>query len=109
MCFFRKRKAADKAKEDRLLIETNSKSIDALIVLSRENTKLKGDLKSIQELLKYLAPSDETKIKDFDTKISKIIGELRSEIVKSESESTKAVEDLLIELKLAIADRNTVL
>ena len=64
MCFFRKKKVADKVKDDRELVEVNSKSVDALIILAKDNAEIVDGLKELQVKLKYLIPSLNPKVVD---------------------------------------------
>lgn len=107
MCFFRKKKVADKVKEDREFVETNSKAIDSLIILARDNVVVVNELKGLQEKLKYLIPSDNSKVVDYDKTIKNKIGDLRIVLTKSDGEVTKKATDILTDIRLAIADRNT--
>lgn len=66
MCFFRKKKVAEKVKEDRELVEGNSKAIEALIILANNNDVVINELQGLQEKLKYLIPSDNSKVVDYD-------------------------------------------
>jgi len=108
MCFFSKRKNASKVLKDRTLIETNSKAIEALIVLAQDNDELIKELKEVQEKLKYLAPSQNDQVRDGDVKISEIIHVLREELTESNGKTTESVKNLLKSLKLAVVDRNTI-
>lgn len=107
MCFFRKKKAAVKVKEDRELVEANSKAIEALIILAQNDDVIVNELKGVQEKLKYLVPSDNSKVFDYDKSIKNKIGDLRIVLTKSDGEVTKKANDILTDIKLAIADRNT--
>lgn len=107
MLFFKKKKVADKVKEDRELIETNSKSLDALIVIAKDNEVAVNELKGLQEKLKYLIPSDNSKVEDCDKKIKNLIGDLRIALTKADGEETKKATNILTDIKLAVADRNT--
>lgn len=107
MCFFRRKKVADKVKEDRELVETNSKAIEALIILAQNDDVIVNELKGVQEKLKYLVPSDNSKVFDYDKSIKNKIGDLRIVLTKSDGEVTKKANDILTDIKLAIADRNT--
>lgn len=106
MGLFRRGKAADKNKEDRALISSNERAIDALIILSEQNEEMKEDLKAVKEKIKYLVPSAEGKILDFDKKIKNLIEDMRIALVKADGETNKKVESILKDIKLAIADRN---
>ncbi len=121
MCFFRKKKVADKTKYDRELIETNSKAMEALIVLAKDNVATVEALKAVQEKIKYLKPSNDSKVIHYDEVIKNKIGDLRIILTKSdkagncehetiskvEFEIGREAEKLLTDIKLAIADRNT--
>lgn len=106
MCFFRKKKSADKVKEDRELIESNSRAVDALIILAKDNVDVISGLKELQKQIKYLIPSENRKVVDYDKTIGNKIGDLRIVLTKADGEVNKKVENLLTEIKLAIADRN---
>lgn len=105
MCFFRRKKVADKVKEDSQLIDFNSKSIDSLIVLAKDNTAVIGELKLLQSSLKYLIAMEDSKVVDYDKKIKDKLGDLRIALTKSDGEETKKTDELITEIKLAIADR----
>lgn len=107
MCFFRRKKVADKVKEDRELVEANSKAIEALIILAKDNIVVVNELQGLQEKLKYLIPSDNSKVVDYDKAIKNKIGDLRIVLTKSDGEVTKKASDILTDIKLAVADRNT--
>lgn len=107
MCFFKKKKMGEKTKEDRELIEANSKSIEALIILAKDNDELIKQFKQLRETVKFLIASDKSKVLDYDSKIKNLIGDLRIALTKSDGEGSKKIDDLIVELKLAIADRNT--
>ena len=106
MCFFRRKKDSEKNADDRELIETNSKSIEALLVLASDNAELSDGLKELQEKLKYLVPSTDSKVIDADKKIRNLIGDLRIALTKSDGEESKKVDRYFTEIKMAIADRN---
>ena len=107
MCIFKRKKVADKVKEDRELIELNAKSIDSLIVLAKDNQELISQLKDLKEAVKYLIPSENSKVIDYDKTIKNKIGDLRIALTKSNGENSKKIEEATGDLKLAIADRNT--
>ena len=106
MCFFRKKKAAVKNSEDREIIEHNSKSIDALLILAEENEEFKSDLLELKESIKYLVPSYDSKVIDADKKIRNLIGDLRIALTKSEGEDSKKTSRYFQEIRMAVADRN---
>ncbi len=107
MCFFRKKKVADKVKEDRELIEANNKAVEALIILANDKVVIVNELQGLKEKLKYLIPSDKLKVIDYDKSIKNKIGDLRIVLTKSDGEETKKATNILTDIKLAVADRNT--
>lgn len=107
MSFFRKKKIADKVKEDRELVESNSGAIEALVILAKNNEVIVNDLQDLQEKIKYLIPSDKSKVLECDKSIKNKIGDLRIVLTKSDGELTKKATDILTDIKLVIADRNT--
>ena len=107
MGLFGKKRAKDKVSGDKDLIEENAKAIEALLILAENNEEMKSELKSAQEKIKYLPPSEDSKIFDFDKKIKNLIEDMRIALVKADGESSKKVENVLTQIKLTIADRNT--
>ena len=112
MCFFRKKTKAEKATEDRELVSENERSVEALIILanqsrSEEKETVVNDFKELKEKLKYLIPSEDNKVKDLDKKIKNLIADLRIVLVKDDGEMSKKASNIVTQIKLAIADRNT--
>ena len=107
MCLFKKNKTSEKTLNDRELIESNSKSIESLIVLASDNTLLIGEFAAIKEKIKYLIPSSNSKIIDKDKQIKNTIGDLR--IALTNGQSDNKTNELITDLKLVIADRNALL
>lgn len=97
---------AQKTLNDRELIAENAKSIDALIVLSQDNEELIGELLDLQNELKYLKPSSLPKVIDFDKAIKNKLGDLRIALTKSDGEANKKTREAIMDIKLAVADRN---
>ena len=98
---------AIKTMDDRELISENARSIESLIILAKENDELAAELRKIQEKIKYLIPSEDGKVRDFDKKIKAAIEDLRISLVKADpDEPNKKVESHLMQLKLAISDRD---
>lgn len=106
MGLFRTKKEADKTKDDRELIAANSSALEALFVLANGNEELVSELKNLQEKIKYLIPSSDSKINDYDKTIKNKIGDLRIALTKADGETSKKVEGLVTDIKLAVADRN---
>ena len=107
MCLFKRKNAADKAKENRELIAANSNAVDGLIVLAGTNDELIAELKDLKEKLKYLIPSDNVKVVDYDKQIKNMLGDLRIALTKADGEVSKKAKDLIRDIKLAAADRST--
>ena len=103
----KKNTPAQKAFDDRELIEQNAKSVEALIVLAEDNAELVEELRDLQNTLKYLIPSTDSKVWDYDKSIKNKIGDLRIALTKSDGENSKKSDEILTEIKLAVADRNT--
>lgn len=80
--------------DDKELIEYNSKSLDALIVIAKGNVDFVGQLKELQEQLKYLIATADPKIVDLDKTIKNEIGDLRIALTKSDGEVSFGVEKL---------------
>lgn len=106
MCFFKKKTPADKTKADRELIEDNSKAVEVLVVLAKTNEPLIATLKELQEKLKYLIPSDDSKIMDIDKSIRNKIGDLRIALNKADDGQSKKTEGILTDIQCLIAERN---
>lgn len=106
MCLFKKKQTADKVKEDRELVAQNSKLVDGLIVIAGANEELVKDLQQLKEQIKYLIPSDNSKIVDYDKTVKNKIEDLRIALIKDDGESSKKASALIRDIKLAIADRN---
>lgn len=107
MCF-KKKTNAESNMTDRELVEKNSRTIDVLIELNR-NEEFEAELRNVQETLKYLQPSTNHKIYEADKKIKNAIGDLKIALNKvSDDEPNKKVEALMRDLKVAIAERNVI-
>lgn len=105
--FVKKRKMATDNKEDRKLIEINSKSIDILLVIT-ENNKLQEELQKIQEEIKFLIPSSDGKILDFDKKIKIQIEDMKILFTKNtDGKMEYKIHNAMQELKILIAERNS--
>lgn len=106
MGLFGQKREADKVKEDRELISFNEKSIASLIVLAEGNDELIKELQKLQEKLKYLTPTSDSKISDFDKKIKNTLQDLKVVLIKTaNSEQNQKINMMLSDIKLLIADR----
>ena len=108
MGLFHRKKDSDKSLEDKELISENERSVDALVILAQQtgNDQFVVELKQLKEKIKYLIPSTDDKVRDYDKKIKNLIGDLRIALVKGDSEVSVKANNLLTQIKLAIADRN---
>lgn len=106
MGLFGRKKASVKVGNDRELISENSRAIDALIILAGDNEALVQQLQDIKEKIKYLIPSNEDKVYDFDKKIKNLIEDTRIALIKADGETNKKVDNALLQIKLTISDRN---
>ena len=108
MGLFFKKKNSEKAADDKDLVSENERSVDALIILAQQanDEQFTEQLKQLKEQIKYLIPSTEDKVRDYDKKIKNLIGDLRIALVKGDSEVSVKANNLLTQIKLAIADRN---
>lgn len=103
---FKKKKIADVLREDREDIATNANKVDALIVLAGDNLQMKQDLCELKEQLKYLRPSEDKKVNEYEKKIKNMIDDLKIALNKSDGESTEKAAKLIKNIKVAIAERN---
>lgn len=108
MGLFHRKSNGEKTKENNDLISENQRSVDALIVLADEanDTELSAEFKALKEKLKYLIPSEDERVRDFDKKIKNAIDDLRIELVKSDGKMNEKAKKMLTQIKLLIADRN---
>lgn len=107
MLFFKKKKVADKTKDDRELVAENSKAVDALIILAENDEEIVNELRLLQEKLKYLIPSGDEKVFGFDKTIKGKLGDLRIVLVKAEENCGRKAMQLITDIKVVIADRQT--
>ena len=107
MLFFKKKNQAEKNLDDRNLISENAASVEALIVLAKGNLEVIGELKELQEKLKYLIPSPKAKIVEYDKTIKNKLGDLRIALTKADGETTKKVTEAIEDIKVVVVDRNT--
>lgn len=106
MFFFKKKTNAEKNKNDRDMIEANSKMMEALIVLT-DNADLKADFKAIEEQIKYIIPLVDDKAAEMDKKIKNAISDIKIELVKdrADDKATAKLNGLVKDLKVLIAER----
>ncbi len=107
MGLFSKKSNATKNAEDRSLIEKNGKSMEALLILCK-NEALGVQLKTLKEEVTYLTPSTLDKVLDCDKKIKELIGDIKIALTKNGGTDTKA-EGLVNDLRLKLAERATLM
>lgn len=103
---FFKKKPAEQVKTDRELVEFNGNSVESLIVLAGDYSEIVNELKILKEQLKYLIPSEKSKVMDYDKKIKGIIGDLRIELTKMKDKKSDKVMSLISDARQVVADRN---
>ncbi len=105
--FGKRNKNADKKKDDRTLIAENERDAAALVEYAKNSDVLLDELRKIKERIKYLIPSEDGKIRDYDLKIKDLIEDLRICFEKTEpNEPNKKIDALLLQLKTTIGDRD---
>ena len=92
--------------QNRELISENSRSVESLILLAGSNAALAEDLRTMEETLKYLIPSSDSKVTEYDSTIKSLLEDLRIALVKADGETSKKADGILMKIKLAISDRN---
>lgn len=101
------KKNNDKVLNDRNLIEECEKAMETLIILAESDENLVSNLRVLKEKIKYLVPSNEEKIYEFDRRIKNLIEDMRIALVKADRESMKKLKLILADLRIAIVDRNS--
>ena len=101
------KKNNDRILNDKNLIEESEKAIDTLMILGEDDENLISNLRVIKEKVKYLVPSDDEKIYEFDKRIKNLIEDMRIALVKADRESLKKIKQILADLRIAIVDRNS--
>ena len=101
------KKKNDKVLDDRNLIEECEKAMETLIILAESDESLVSNLRILKEKIKYLVPSDEEKIYEYDKGIKNLIEDMRIALVKADRESMKKLKLILADLRIAIVERNS--
>ena len=105
--FGKRNRNIDKRKDDRTLIAENARAAAALVEYAKSYDALLDEIYRIREKIKYLIPSEDGKIRDYDLKIKDLIEDLRINFEKTEpNEPNKKIDSLLVQLKTAIAERD---
>ena len=92
---------------DLKLIAENTKFVEVLLVQAEGNEEVVNELKELQETLKYLKPSREKKVYDYDKKIKDNLGDLKIAFTKTDGEGSKKTVQLIKDIKMLVAERNT--
>ena len=92
---------------DNKLIAENTKFVEVLLVQAEGNDEVVNELKELQENLKYLKPSREKKVYDYDKKIKDNLGDLKIAFTKTDGEGSKKTVQLIKDIKILVAERNT--
>lgn len=106
--FFKKKKSLTETnREDRKLIESNAKSFETLLILSK-NESFKKELTRVQGKVKFLTPSTIEKVFNFDKKIKEAIGDLKISLTKDgDTESNLKAIKLLQDIEILITERES--
>ncbi|MCH5142715.1 MAG: LPXTG cell wall anchor domain-containing protein [Clostridiales bacterium] len=108
LIFLRKKKVQPSDPDaDLKLIAENSKFVEVLLVQAEGNEEIVNELKELQEDLKYLKPSREKKVYDYDKKIKDNLGDLKIAFTKTDGEGSKKTVQLIKDIKMLVAERNT--
>ena len=109
MCLFKRKSKTEKNTVDYDLVSSNYKFVDTLLVLAKdgEDPTIEEKLTAIKNKLQFLIPSPEDKVKDYDKKIKNALEDVKIALVKDKADAK--VKSLLLDLELAIAERNSAL
>ena len=78
-----------------------------MIALAEKDADIIADLKALQEKVKYMIPSSDSKVVSLDKKIQNAISDFKVTMVKKEDEALKkAVADFIRDVEVMIAERN---
>lgn len=107
--FLKKKKSLTEINiEDRKLIESNAKSFETLLVLSKTE-EFNRELKRIQNKIMYLGASTNEKVLDFDKKIKETIDDLKISLTKDgDTENNLKATKLLKDIEILITERECV-
>ena len=103
----RKKSAPNDPDADLRLINENTKFVEVLLVQAEDNEEVVKELKELQETLKYLKPSRDKKVYDYDKKIKDNLGDLKIAFTKTDGEGSKKTVQLIKDIKILVAERNT--
>ena len=102
----RRKNSSPAPDEDNGIIAENTKFVEVLLAQAEGNEEVVNELKELQEELKYLKPSREKKVYDYDKKIKDNLGDLKIAFTKTDGDSNKKTVQLIKDIKILIAERN---
>ena len=103
----RKGTEKDILNESKDLIAANAQAVEVLLILAEGKENTIGQLKLLQDKLKYLSPSTNEKVKAIDEKIKDELGDLKIELNKKKDESKDdKVAACLENVRIKIAERS---
>lgn len=101
MCF-RKKKPNKIVAEDMEFIERNANAVGILIALSDC-----AEFHALQEKIKYLKPSSNKKILDYEAKIKNALDDAKIELKREKHDQTKVISETVKKVEYLIAERKT--
>ena len=109
MCF-KKKPTGDTVQKNRELISMNERMMEALVVLAGKNEEYVAALRATREKIKYLTPSGESKVTDYDKKIKALIEDLKIVLTKAAGEELpQRANTLLTQIEVAVSERKAVI
>lgn len=103
MCF-RKKDVAKINQSDRDLINYNSKTIDVLVSMSNSESFINA-LNALKPKLKYLIPSTNKNVIEYDKKIKNLFEDIKIILSKNNKDEEKSLS-MIKETERLIAERN---
>jgi hypothetical protein len=103
MCF-RKKDVAKINQSDRDLINYNSKTIDVLVSMSNSESFINA-LNALKPKLKYLIPSTNKNVIEYDKKIKNLFEDMKIVLSKNNKDEEKSMS-MIKETERLIAERN---
>lgn len=108
MCF-KKRNKSKLIAQDRELIELNANAVDTLVVLAGENEEIIGALNDVQNKLRYLIASDNSKVYKVDEIIKNQLQDMKLYLNKPKKVEIEGVKDYIREIEVSIVSRNNLI
>lgn len=95
-----------KPDDDKELIDENARFVEVLKAQAEGNDEVLEELNDLQEKIKYLKPSREKKVYEYDKKIKDSLGDLKIAFTKTDGEGSKKTVQLIKDIKVLVAERN---